>query len=86
MVCVDVGMCTVWKDGVLRLCESSGRCECTLCAGGLVCVFVHLMVYLNPPPSPQVQLSITGDTVMRQAAVLSLHVACVHVYFTNNQH
>ena len=25
--------------------------ECTLCAGGLVCVFVHLMVYLNPPPS-----------------------------------
>ena len=28
MVCVDVGMCTVWKDGVLKLCESSGRCEC----------------------------------------------------------
>ena len=78
MVCID-GMCTVWKDSVLKLCESSGRCECTLCAGGLVCVFVH---YLNPPPSPQVQLSITGDTVMRQAAVLFLHVACVHVYFT----
>ena len=28
MVCVDVGMCTVWKDGVLKLCESSGWCEC----------------------------------------------------------
>ena len=44
--------CAVWKDGVLKLCESSGRCECTLCAGGLVCVFVHLMVYLNPPSLP----------------------------------
>ena len=48
MVCVDVGMCTVWKDGVLKLCESrsSGRCECMLCAGG-ICTFNGLS---EPPP------------------------------------
>ena len=80
MVCVDVGMCTVWKDGVLKLSESSGRCECTLCAGGLVCVFVHLMVYLNPPPR-------FNSLSKLQSFSSFLHVACgVHVYFTNNPH
>ena len=51
-----------------------------------VCICTFNGLSEPPPPSPQVQLSITGDTVMRQAAVLFLHVACVHVYFTNNQH
>ena len=49
--------------------------------GVCICTFNGLS---EPPSLPQVQLSITGDTVMRQAAVLFLHVACVHVYYTNN--
>ena len=55
------------------VCRRVGVCICTFNG-------------LSEPPSPQVQLSITGDTLVRQAAVLFLHVACFHVYFTTNQH